>query len=120
MAEVDVLDEQAVDQHLPSVLEKPGRIDISFNAAGTANTTLLGVPLLELDAEQFSIPIATYTRSYFLTARLAARYIIPKKSGVIMTHGHCPPLANGQSAAWADTALRKRPKRGSRAPCRAN
>jgi NAD(P)-dependent dehydrogenase (short-subunit alcohol dehydrogenase family) len=43
------------------------------------------VPLVELDVEQFSLPIATYTRSYFLTARVAARRMIPNNSGVIMT-----------------------------------
>ena len=37
------------------------------------------------DASKFALPIATYTTSYFLTARLAARYMIPNKSGVIMT-----------------------------------
>jgi NAD(P)-dependent dehydrogenase (short-subunit alcohol dehydrogenase family) len=31
------------------------------------------------------MPITTYTTSYFLTARLAARHMIKKKSGVIMT-----------------------------------
>jgi NAD(P)-dependent dehydrogenase (short-subunit alcohol dehydrogenase family) len=31
------------------------------------------------------VPIAAYTRSYFLTARLAARHMLPRKSGVIMT-----------------------------------
>jgi len=38
-----------------------------------------------MDTERFSVPIATYTRSYFLTAHLAAAHMIPKKSGVIMT-----------------------------------
>src|SRR6266508_6400106 len=72
-AEVDALDEQAVDEHLRSVIDTAGRVDISFNAIGTPDTNILGVPLVELDVEQFSLPIATYTRSYFLTARLAAR-----------------------------------------------
>jgi NAD(P)-dependent dehydrogenase (short-subunit alcohol dehydrogenase family) len=31
------------------------------------------------------MPIAAYTTSYFLTARLAARHMIPNRSGVIMT-----------------------------------
>jgi NADP-dependent 3-hydroxy acid dehydrogenase YdfG len=31
-AEVDALDEQAVDEHLRSVIEKAGRVDISLNA----------------------------------------------------------------------------------------
>jgi hypothetical protein len=33
-AEVDALDEQAVDKHLQSVIDQAGRIDISFNAVG--------------------------------------------------------------------------------------
>jgi short subunit dehydrogenase len=33
-AEVDALDEQAVDKHLKSVIDKAGRVDISFNAVG--------------------------------------------------------------------------------------
>ena len=83
-AEVDALDEQAVDKHLQSVIDKAGRVDISFNAVGIPDAKILGVPLVELDVEQFSLPIATYTRSYFLTARLAARRMVPNKSGVIM------------------------------------
>jgi NAD(P)-dependent dehydrogenase (short-subunit alcohol dehydrogenase family) len=84
-AEVDALDEQAVDKHLQSVIDKAGRVDISFDAVGMPYAKVLGVPLAELDAEQFSLPITTYTRSYFLTSRLAARHMIPNKSGVIMT-----------------------------------
>jgi NAD(P)-dependent dehydrogenase (short-subunit alcohol dehydrogenase family) len=84
-AEVDALDEQAVDEHLQSVIDKAGRVDISFDAIGIPGTKLLGVPLVDLDVKRFSLPITTYTRSYFLTARLAARRMIPKKSGVIMT-----------------------------------
>jgi len=84
-AEVDALDEQAVDKHLQSVIDQAGRVDISFNAIGIPNAKILGVPLAELDAGQFSLPITAYTTSYFLTARLAARRMLPNKSGVIMT-----------------------------------
>jgi NAD(P)-dependent dehydrogenase (short-subunit alcohol dehydrogenase family) len=84
-AEVDALDEQAVAEHLQSVIDKAGRVDISFDAVGIPGTKLLGVPLVELDVERFSLPITTYTTSYFLTARLAARHMIPNRSGVIMT-----------------------------------
>ena len=83
-AEVDALDEQAVDKHLQSVIDKTGRIDISFNAIGIPNPKTRA-PLVELDVEQFTMPIATYTRSYFLTARLAARRMVANRSGVIMT-----------------------------------
>jgi NADP-dependent 3-hydroxy acid dehydrogenase YdfG len=33
-AEVDALDEEAVDRHLRSVIDKADRVDISFNAVG--------------------------------------------------------------------------------------
>jgi len=105
-AEVDALDEQAVDRHLQSVIDKAGRVDISFNAVGIPNTTLQGVPLAELDTEQFSLPIATYTRTYFVTARLAARRMVPNRSGVIMTVTSIPsrtgiPLMGGVSPAMS-------------------
>ena len=75
-AEVDALDEQAVDKHLQSVIDEAGRVDISFNAVGIPGTKILGVPLVELDVEQFSLPITTYAMSYFLTVRLAARRMV--------------------------------------------
>src|SRR2546427_1873643 len=104
-AEVDALDEQAVDTHLQSVIDKAGRVDISFNAIGIP-TPKVRVPLLELDLEQFSLPIATYTRSYFLTARLAARRMVANRSGVIMTVTSTPsrtgtPLVGGGGPAMA-------------------
>jgi NAD(P)-dependent dehydrogenase (short-subunit alcohol dehydrogenase family) len=67
------------------VIDKAERVDISFNAVGIPDTNILGVPLVELDLDQFSLPVAAYTTSYFLTARLAARRMIPNESGVIMT-----------------------------------
>ena len=57
LAEVDALDEEAVDKHLQSVTDKADRIDISFNAIGIPNPTNRP-PLTELDVEQFSLPIA--------------------------------------------------------------
>jgi NAD(P)-dependent dehydrogenase (short-subunit alcohol dehydrogenase family) len=105
-AEVDALDERAIDRHLDSVIEKAGRIDISLNAIGIPDTTILGAPLIDLDARQFALPIAAYTNSYFLTARLAARRMIANKSGVIMTvtalHSRTGiPLVGGYGPAMA-------------------
>jgi len=84
-AEVDALDEHAVDGHLRTVAEEAGRVDISFNAVGIPNAGILGVPLVDLDVERFFLPITSSVRSYFLTARLAARLMVPNRSGVIMT-----------------------------------
>jgi NAD(P)-dependent dehydrogenase (short-subunit alcohol dehydrogenase family) len=84
-AEVDALDEQAVEDHLRSVVEDAGCVDISFNAVGMPIAGTLGTPLVDLDVERFLRPIAGYTSSHFLTARLAARRMVQKGSGVIMT-----------------------------------
>ena len=105
-AEVDALDEQAVDKHLQSVIDRAGRIDVSFNAVGIPQTRIQGVPLVELDVEQFVLPITTYARSYFLTARLAARWMVANQSGVIMTVTSLPsrtgiPLVGGLGPAMA-------------------
>ena len=106
VAEVDTLDEQAMDRYLQYVIGQAGRLDISFNAVGIPGREILGVPVAELDAGQFSLPITTYTTSYFLTARLAARHMIPNKSGVIMTvtalHSRTGiPMAGGYGPAMA-------------------
>src|SRR5579859_3964950 len=105
-AEVDALDEAAIEKHLGDVEASVGRIDISFNAVGIPDTMILGIPLAKIEAERFSLPITTYTMSYFLTARLAARRMIPQKSGVIMTVTALParmgsPLNGGYGPAQA-------------------
>jgi NAD(P)-dependent dehydrogenase (short-subunit alcohol dehydrogenase family) len=105
-AEIDALDEKSVDQHLEAVIKKAGRVDVSFNAVGIPGTKLLGVPLVELDVEQFALPIATYAKAYFLVARAAARRMLAKKSGVIMTtttqHSRMGiPLSGGFGPAMA-------------------
>jgi NAD(P)-dependent dehydrogenase (short-subunit alcohol dehydrogenase family) len=105
-AEVDALDETAIDAHLHSVIEQAGRVDVSINAVGFSNARLVGVPHAELDVERFVAPIADYARSYFLTARLAARQMIPSRSGVIMTMSAIPgrtgtPMNGGYGPAMA-------------------
>jgi NAD(P)-dependent dehydrogenase (short-subunit alcohol dehydrogenase family) len=88
------------------VVDAAGHVDISFNAVGIPNAKILGVPLTELDVKQFALPLATYTTSYFLTARLAARHMIARRSGVIMTvtalHARTGiPLVGGYGPAMA-------------------
>ena len=103
--EVDALDERAVDEHLEAVIDRAGGIDVSFNAIGIPNPRVRA-PLVEMDVEQFSLPIATYTTSYFLTARLAARRMVAAGSGVIMTVTATPsrtgvPFVGGGGPAMA-------------------
>ena len=105
-AQVDALDEDAIDAHQQSVVERAGRVDISYNAVGIPDAGVVGVPLVDVDVEQFARPIDAYTRSYFLTARLAARRMVPSGSGVIMrvtaTHARSGiPLVGGYGPAMA-------------------
>jgi NAD(P)-dependent dehydrogenase (short-subunit alcohol dehydrogenase family) len=102
VAEVDALDESAVTRHLDAV----ATVDVSFNAIGIPQHHMQGSPLTEMDPEHFSTPIATYTRSHFLTGRAAARRMIAQGSGVILMHTPTPsalgiPLMGGMSPAWA-------------------
>jgi NAD(P)-dependent dehydrogenase (short-subunit alcohol dehydrogenase family) len=104
--EVDALDEEAIEGYLAGVIERVGRIDISFNAIGIPQEGIQGIPLTELPLESFAAPINTYLRSYFLTARAAARHMLPNKSGVVISHTPEPArlgltLVGGMVPAWA-------------------
>jgi len=82
-AQVDALDEEAVEKHIGKVSETAGRIDILFNAIGMQDVQ--GRPLHEMSLEDFSRPITIATRTQFLTARAVARPMIRQGSGVILT-----------------------------------
>jgi len=105
-AQVDVLDEEAVEKHISEVAKKAGAVDISFNAIGIPQQGIQGIPLAELSVDSFALPIITYTRAQFLTARAAARRMLAKRSGVILMHTPEParlgiPLVGGMAPAWA-------------------
>jgi 3-oxoacyl-[acyl-carrier protein] reductase len=82
-AQVDVLDEEAVDKHIGNVAERARRIDILFNAIGMQDVQ--GKPLHEMSLEDFARPITIATTTQFLTARAVARRMIRQGSGVIMS-----------------------------------
>ena len=84
-ATLDALDEHAVDSHAADVIANAGSIDISLNVI--SHGELFGTPLAEMTLEDYERPIRTATRSTFLTARAAARHMIPQRSGVILTFG---------------------------------
>src|SRR4029453_7725616 len=105
-AQVDALDEQAVEKYVGAVAEKAGAIDISFNAISIAQALPNRAPLLELSAEHFALPITTYTQANFLTARSAARRMVARRSGVILTITATPsrlafPNLGGNAPAFA-------------------
>jgi NAD(P)-dependent dehydrogenase (short-subunit alcohol dehydrogenase family) len=106
VADVDALDDLGVNHHLEKTFEKTGRIDISFNAIGISLQGIEGTPLVELPTDRFFLPLSTYTKSQFITAKAAARFMIRRKSGVILFHTPDParlaaPLMGGMAPAWA-------------------
>jgi NAD(P)-dependent dehydrogenase (short-subunit alcohol dehydrogenase family) len=104
-AQVDALDEKAVEEHLNTVVERAGGVDISFNAIGPGPAPHR-IPLTELAVDAFARPIAFYTSSNFITATAAARHMSGRGSGVIVTltavPGRLPAnLIGGSAPAWA-------------------
>ena len=104
-AQVDALDDTGVGEHLDTVVERVGRVDISFNATGLGPAPERK-PLTELAGDAFARPIAFYTGSNFITATAAARRMSGRGSGVILTLTALPArmpanLIGGQAPAWA-------------------
>jgi NAD(P)-dependent dehydrogenase (short-subunit alcohol dehydrogenase family) len=105
-AQVDALDEGAVEEHVGAVAAKAGAIDVSFSAVGISRSLLQRAPLLELTAADFALPLMTYTLANFLTARIAARRMVARRSGVILTITGTPsrlaiPNVGGNAPAFA-------------------
>ena len=84
-AQVDALDERAVDEHAAAVVADTGRLDISMNVIAHPYTH--GVPMAEMSADDFMRPVEVAARTTFITARAAARHMIPQRSGVILAFG---------------------------------
>ncbi|BBH23231.1 short-chain dehydrogenase [Paenibacillus baekrokdamisoli] len=83
IAQVDALDERAVEEHADAVVAKAGSIDIALNAIGIYHVQ--GTPISELSLEDYALPITVYTQTNFITAKAAARHMARKSSGVILT-----------------------------------
>lgn len=101
-AQVDVLDEDAVETHAESVVRHAGSLDISFNAISLRQSGIQGTPLVDLSLNSFELPMATYPRANFVTARAAARRMVQQGSGVILTITASPsrtavPLMGGMA-----------------------
>jgi 3-oxoacyl-[acyl-carrier protein] reductase len=84
-AVVDALDEAAVDRHADAVVAEAGSLDISFNLITHPHTH--GVPFHEMQVDDFMAPVETAAGTTFITARAAARHMIPRRSGVILAFG---------------------------------
>lgn len=106
IATVDVMDADAVEAHADAVVRNAGSLDISFNAISLPQTGIQGTRLVDLSPEGFDLPMTTYPKANFLTARAAARRMTDQGSGVILTITASPsrtatPRMGGMAPAWA-------------------
>jgi 3-oxoacyl-[acyl-carrier protein] reductase len=82
-AELDALDEKAVEEHAALVAAQAGSIDIAANAIGVAHVQ--GTPFAELSLDDYLHPVTAYTQTNFLTAAAVAPHMTAQGSGVILT-----------------------------------
>jgi NAD(P)-dependent dehydrogenase (short-subunit alcohol dehydrogenase family) len=103
VAELDVMDAEAVDAHADAVVAAAGRIDISFNLI--SHGYVQGRPLVAMEPEDYAGPVESAVRSTFLTARAAARHMIPQRSGVILAFGGAANPSRGAHLGSLQVAL---------------
>jgi NAD(P)-dependent dehydrogenase (short-subunit alcohol dehydrogenase family) len=84
-AQVDALDEAAVDAHADELVRDHGTLDVSMNLISTGDVQ--GTPLVEMALADFERPINNAMRSTYVTARAAGRHMIRQGSGVILMFG---------------------------------
>jgi len=84
-AELDALDERAVDEHADAVARAAGSLDISFNLISHGDVQ--GTPMYEMRLEDYLQPVLTAVRTTFLTWRAASRHMVRQGAGVILAFG---------------------------------
>jgi NAD(P)-dependent dehydrogenase (short-subunit alcohol dehydrogenase family) len=99
-AEVDALDQDAVEAHLSRIISDAGRVDISFNLISFGDSQ--GQMLVDVVPDSFFLPLRTAVRSQIITAGAAARRMVEQQSGVILfltaTPARLPIPATGDFA----------------------
>jgi NAD(P)-dependent dehydrogenase (short-subunit alcohol dehydrogenase family) len=84
VAVVDALDRDQVDRHVAAVVSAAGAVDVSLNAVSIRGD-LQGSRLVEMALDDFLTPIRTAAAATFLTATAAARHMVERGSGAILT-----------------------------------
>lgn len=81
--QLDALDAHAVAAHADRVAARAGAIDVTLNAVGFVHVQ--GTLFPSLSADEYMLPIERYLRCNFLTAQAAARHMLRRRRGVILT-----------------------------------
>jgi len=104
-AVIDALDDSAVDDYLDRVVKQAGGIDIEFNATGPRITEYgNGKPATDLPVAEF-LAAQTVLTSQFITARGAARRMVPQGSGVVIFLTGSPARPHGPGASGIGAAF---------------
>lgn len=82
-AQLDVMDQRAVELHAASVASTAGAIDIALNAISVPHDQ--GSRLAELSVEAFMAPIEGFLRALFITSRAVAPHMGGDRSGIVLT-----------------------------------
>lgn len=103
---IDALSPEAIEVGTTTVVRTAGRIDIVFNAIAVGPAASIIGPAIEISADRFLESFRTVVLSQFLTARAAARHMLPKGTGAIILLTATPgrgvaPLMAGHSAGHA-------------------
>jgi dehydrogenase/reductase SDR family protein 1 len=116
----DHTDDAQVEAVFRRIAQEQGRLDIVVNVASPDFSTMVGVAFWDLPFETMSRCLDVGPRSNFVTTALAARMMIPQRSGVVVnisSHGAVGyllsvPYGVGKAAidkVTRDTALELRP-----------
>lgn len=106
IAQVDLLDQKAIQTHFEKVVAEAGHVDISFNTFGLPQTGIQGTALIDLSVDVFLRPIEQYLRSQFLTTQVALKQMVKQNSGVIIIHTpdggrESQPFIGGMPSTWS-------------------
>jgi NAD(P)-dependent dehydrogenase (short-subunit alcohol dehydrogenase family) len=111
VAELDALDEMAVEEHVRSAVSKAGSVDVSFNLITRGDVQQ--IPLVEMTTADLMRAVTNGLTSNFITARAAARHMIKQGSGVILhlnsgsARGTMPMMGStGPADAATETFMR--------------
>jgi NAD(P)-dependent dehydrogenase (short-subunit alcohol dehydrogenase family) len=85
------------------VAAQKGGIDISFNLI--THGDVRGTPMAEMVVDDYVQPVATAVRTMFLSARAAARHMIPGDGEVILVFGGEGDPPRGQYLGGLQTAF---------------
>jgi NAD(P)-dependent dehydrogenase (short-subunit alcohol dehydrogenase family) len=82
-AQVDVLDQEAVEKHADAIAATAGSIDVALNAVSVMHDQ--GTLLADLSLEEFMRPIDGFLQTLFITSKAVARHMGRERPGVILT-----------------------------------